>query len=77
MGVLDVDRQITRFGSVHYLQILLAKVRPRRHLHRCDLLGVEVMVEGVRLQIIAVAEVRLQTVKARHQQVEVRLGYML
>ena len=77
MGVLDAGRQITRLGSVHYLRILLARVRPRHHLHRCGLLGVEVMVEGVRLQITVEAEVRLQTVKARHQQVEVRLGYML
>ena len=77
MGVLDADRQITRFGNVHYLQILLAKVRPRCHLRRCDLLGVEVMVEGVRLQIIVEAEVRLQTVEAKHRQVEVRLGFML
>ena len=77
MGVLDAGRQITRLGSVHYLQILLVRVRPHHHLRRCDLLGVEVMLEGVRLQIIAVAEVRFQTIEARHQQVEVRLGYML
>ena len=77
MGVLDVDRQITRFGSVHYLRILLVKVRPRRHLLRCDLLEVEVTVEGVRLQITAEAEVRLQTVEAKYRQAEVRLGFML
>ena len=75
MGVSDAGRQITRFGSVHYLQILLVKVRPRRHLRRCE--GVEVMVEGVRLQITVEAEVRLQTVEAKHRQVEVRLGFML
>ena len=77
MGVLDAGRQITRLGSVHYLRILLARVRPRHHLRRCDLLGVEVMVEGVRLQKTMEAEVRLQTVEARRRQVEVRLGYML
>ena len=77
MGVSDAGRQITRFGSVHYLQIPLVKVRPRRHLRRCDLLEVEVMVEGVRLQITAEAEVRLQTVEAKYRQAEVRLGFML
>ena len=77
MGVLDAGRQITRLGSVHYLQILLVKVRPCRHLRRCDLLEVEAMVEGVRLQITVEAEVRLQTVEAKHRQVEVRLGSML
>ena len=77
MVVLDAGRQITRFGSVHYLQILLVKVRPHRHLRRCDLLGVEVMVEGVRLRITVEAEVRLQIVEAKHRQVEVRLGFML
>ena len=77
MGVLDAGRQITRLGSVHYLQILLARVRPRRHLRRCDLLGVEVMVEGVRLQITVEVGVRLQIVEARHRQVEVKLRYML
>ena len=77
MVALDAGRQITRFGNVHYRQILPVKVRPRRHLRRCDLLEVEVMVEGVRLQKTVEAGVRLQTVEARHRQVEVRLGYML
>ena len=77
VDVLNTGRRIIRLGSVHYLLILLTRVRPHHHLCRCGLRVVEAMVEGVRFQITAVAGVRLQTVEARHQQVGVRLGYML